>query len=203
MDTPGEFYYDNPRNEILYVYDPIDPICSASASASASATGGGGAGCEGIVPVVDNLISIGAVSGVTLRDLVVSHGGDGGEEVFTGYGGGTAGFVTLSSGTQDVTITRCDLRRGGANGIVGNAGGNAGASPAALPSGSSAELPRVKTAAAAATAAAGGGLRGVTITECTIEDLGAEGISIIDPLAADVLIADCVIGETGVEPTLQ
>ena len=42
----------------------------------------------------------------------------------------------------------------------------------------------------------------MTITECTIEDLGAEGISIIDPLAADVLIADCVIGETGVEPTL-
>jgi hypothetical protein len=51
--------------------------------------------------------------------------------------------------------------------------------------------------------AVGLGLRGVTITECTIEDLGAEGISIIDPLAADVLIADCVIGETGVEPTLQ
>ena len=76
LDAPTEFYHDIARKEVLYVDDPQAPIC-----------GGGAADCVGIVPTVDNLISI-AAANVTLSDLVIAHGGDGGDQVLYGYGGG-------------------------------------------------------------------------------------------------------------------
>ena len=158
LDAPNEFYHYIPKGELLaYVDDPAASIC------------GGASGCVGIAPVVDNLISIGAAHDATLRDLAISHGGDGGEKVFTAYGSGSAGSMQVSSEVSNATITRCDLRHGGTNGIQGGFDGGGSAT----------------------------GLRGVTISECKIEDLGAEAISMADPHAEDVLISDNVVGETG------